>query len=570
MELNVIDYLRLLRRSWLLFVVAVVVGVLGAAGITALIKPTYTATAQLFVSIQGSGSVTELNQGSLFTKERVQTYVETVKTPLVLEPVIEKLNLDESPESLASKVTAEAGANTVLMSISVDDESPKVAAEVANAVGDSLTDAVSELETPESDKSSPVQISTVEAASEPSAPSSPNVPLNMGLGLFIGLGLGFVAAILRQLFDTRIRTEEVLQRFTQYPILGKISHDESAIKKPLITQAESQSPRVEAFKHLRTNLQFSRAGGTSRSLLFTSSLPEEGKTTTSINVAISMAEAGQRVLLIDGDLRRPRVAKYLGLEGSVGLTTYLVGQASVHDVLQPWGPNQLYVLTAGRVPPNPSELLGSEYMKQLIVEAGEEFDVVIIDGPPLLPVADSAVISGLVEGVVLIVGAHKARIPEVERALNSLELVEAEILGVIMNRLSPKKADTYRYTYYGVDEANERVEKSSSVSDGNGHGAKRASADQAEANSEISSSVSGLDENLSSADSSYSLDASERGTVHPAFDLFGSEREPSDVVSSSSRPRLRSPETVDSDEAGQSRSSSRSSYGRVPARHVRR
>lgn len=577
MQLSIFDYLRLLRRNWLLIAVAVLLGTLGSAGITALIKPTYTATTQLFVSIQGSGSVTELNQGSLFTQERVQTYVETVTTPVVLEPVIDELNLNETPESLAERVSAEAGSNTVLMSISVEDRSADAAAEIANAVGESLTDTVAELETPNSDETSPVQIATVQPATEPTEPSSPRTPLNLGLGFLVGLGLGLATALLRGLFDTRIRAVEDLRFVTEAPVLGKIAQDQSALEKPLITQGEPQSFRVESFKQLRTNLQFSRAGGAPQSILYTSSLPEEGKTTTSINTAISMADAGQRVLLIDGDLRRPRVAKYLGLEGSVGLTTHLVGQVSMQDALQPWGSDELYVLTSGRVPPNPSELLGSEQMEQLIADAEEEFDIVIIDGPPLLPVADSAVISRKVGGVILIVSAHKAKAPEVEKALESLELVDAKILGVVMNRLSVKGSDAYRYTYYGNEETKGRTKKRSSSHSGDGHEATSivgnpvaasVATEQPAARWPVPDSTESIGGEATSAEKRG------RHALHPAFDKIESEQDKSEVVSSRSRPRLRSPEPERFDEPGLDKTSSdwseKLAERGATARHVRR
>jgi capsular exopolysaccharide synthesis family protein len=234
--------------------------------------------------------------------------------------------------------------------------------------------------------------------------------------------------------------------------LGGIGFDEDSIKKPLLTQASPQGPRAESYRQLRTNLSFTNVSGIAKTVLVTSSLPGEGKTTTATNLAISLAQAGRTVCLIDADLRRPMVSEYLGLDRTVGLTTTLVGEADVNAVLQPWGEDNLYVLTSGGVPPNPSELLGSEAMKDLLDRLELAFDMVIVDTPPLLPVTDAAVLSQHVGGVVLVVGAQKLRSQDLVRSLKSLEMVEANLLGVVLNQLPTKGPDAYAYSYYGHQE----------------------------------------------------------------------------------------------------------------------
>jgi capsular exopolysaccharide synthesis family protein len=255
-------------------------------------------------------------------------------------------------------------------------------------------------------------------------------------------------AVLRTVLDTQIRGEADVRPLTSAPVLGGITYEEDAAKKPLLTQAQPQSPRAESFRQLRTNIQFAHVSHESKALLVTSSLPGEGKSTTAINLALAMAQAGQSVALVDADLRRPMVASYLGLEATAGLTTALIGRAEIGDLLQPWGNDELYVLTAGRIPPNPSELLGSAKMKQLINHLERTFDAVIIDAPPLLPVTDAAVLAQEVGGVVLVVGAQKVRTNEVEKSLAALDMVDADLLGVVLNRLPSKGPDAYAYSYY--------------------------------------------------------------------------------------------------------------------------
>lgn len=455
MELK--DYLRVLRRNWIAVVACALIGVLGSGAASLLVRPTYTSETQLFVALQNSQSVSELQQGSVFTQARVQSYVKTVNTPAVLQPVIDSLRLDSTPQDLGRKIVASSDLNTVLISISVEDESPVQAAAIAQAVGSSLVDVVDTLEKPSTgNASSPVKLSIVTPATAASTPSSPNVRLNLTIGLLGGLVLGIGLAVLRALLDTRVRGEADLARLIDTPVLGGVSFDSDATKKPLLTQAAPQSPRAESFRQLRTNLQFAHVSHKSKTVLMTSSLPGEGKSTTATNLAIALAQAGQTVALVDADLRRPMIAEYLGLERSAGLTTALIGQADLNDLLQPWGDDNLYVLTSGQVPPNPSELLGSEEMKRIIGRLESSFDAVIIDAPPLLPVTDAAVLAQQVGGVVLVVGVQKVRSKDLEKSLASLEMVEADLLGVVLNRLPSKGPDSYAYSYYSYSSADSK------------------------------------------------------------------------------------------------------------------
>ncbi|AOY70099.1 chromosome partitioning protein [Arthrobacter sp. ZXY-2] len=378
--------------------------------------------------------------------------MKTVTTPVVLQPAIDSLGLEISPTVLAGRVKASTEPNTVLVRITVSDESPTQAAAIAQAIANSLVSAVDSLEKPKTGGQSPVSLSVITPASAPASPAAPNTRLNLSLGLAAGLSLGLLVAVLRTTMDTKVRGEAEIRRLSDSPMLGGIAFDQDAVRKPLLTQSSLQSPRAESFRQLRTNLQFANVAGHAKSVLLTSSVPGEGKSTTATNLAIALAQAGQAVCLIDADLRRPMVDEYLGLERNAGLTTALVGSAELSDLLQPWGDDNLYVLTSGQVPPNPSELLGSLEMKQLIARLEETFDIVIIDAPPLLPVTDAAVLSQHVGGVVLVVGSQKLKMNELEKSLAALALVDSTLLGIVLNRVPAKGPDSYSYTYYGKTE----------------------------------------------------------------------------------------------------------------------
>lgn len=454
-KLEIRDYLRILRRNWSIVIAFTLAGLLGAGAASVLVQPTYEADTQLFVSIQNSGSVQDLAQGNTFSQARVQSYVKTVGTPTVLQPVIDSLGLQVTPNELANQVSASTDINTVLITVSVSDKSPVQAAAIAQALADSLIEAVDNLERPRVGGSSPVRLSVVTPATAPIAPSAPNTKLNLALGTVLGLILGIATAVLRTTLDNRVRGEADVRRVTDAAILGGISFDLDATKKPLITQVAPQSPRAESFRQLRTNLQFAHVSHDSKTVLVTSSVPGEGKSTTATNLAIAIAQSGQTVALIDADLRRPMVSEYLGLERNAGLTTALVGDADINDLLQPWGDEGLFVLASGRIPPNPSELLGSTAMKELIARLELTFDAVIIDAPPLLPVTDAAVLAQHVGGVVVVVGSQKLRFGDLEKSLAALAMVDADVLGIVMNRLPSKGPDAYAYSYqsYSQDTA---------------------------------------------------------------------------------------------------------------------
>lgn len=443
------DYLRVIRRNWVTIVACTLLGIALAAAAILAIEPTYKAKTQLFVAIQSTGSAADLQQGNTFSQARVKSYVETVGTPAVLQPAIESLGLDMSAAELGKRIEGTADLNTVIISITAADTSSVRAAAIAQAVAESLIKTIYDLERPTNGGPSPVKILVITPATAPAVPSAPNSRGNLALGAISGVVAGLGIALTRKALDTKIRGESDLGRVTSAPVLGGISFDGDALKKPLLTQAPVQSSRAESFLQIRTNLQFAHVSHNSKSVLVTSSLPGEGKSTTAANMAIAMAQAGQTVVLVDADLRRPSIGEYLGLDKNAGLTTALIGQTDVNNLLQPWGNDQLYVLTSGQIPPNPSELLGSAAMKHLIGGLELAFDAVIIDAPPLLPVTDAAVLAQQVGGVVLVVGSSKVKIPELQKSLSSLEMVHANLLGVVLNLLPAKGPDAYAYGYYG-------------------------------------------------------------------------------------------------------------------------
>jgi capsular exopolysaccharide synthesis family protein len=443
------DYLRVLRKRWRIIGGVAVLSLSIAVLATLAASPVYEARAQLFVSTAGSEDATSLLQGSSFTQQRVKSYADIVTSAQVLDPVIKSLGLETTAVELAGRIVADVPLDTVLINVTVRDGSPERSAAIASAVASTFTKTVVQLERPSSNGPAPVKVSVVRIPVVPSAPVLPNPLRNTALGLVLGLVAGFGLALVRDLLDKGVKGERDIQAVTDVPVIGGISFDPDAPERPLIVHVDPHSPRAEAFRQVRTNLQFIDVANHPRSIVLTSAMPGEGKSSVAANLAITLAATGSRTVLVDGDLRQPRLAEYMGLEGAAGLTTVLIGHAQLHDVLQPWGDQRgLDVLTCGPIPPNPSELLGSDAMVDLLRELESSYDHVIIDSPPLLPVTDAAVLSRRTGGAVMVVGVNRVNSDQLGKALEVLRTVGAPVLGVVANLLPAKGPDAYMYTHY--------------------------------------------------------------------------------------------------------------------------
>ncbi|BAC17167.1 chain length determinant protein [Corynebacterium efficiens YS-314] len=449
MELR--EYATILMKNWVLIVITSILGVAAGAGFSLLATPEYQSRTQIYVSVRSAAGTTgDLVQGANFSRQIVNSYVDVAKTGLVLEPVIDELGLEMSANQLASHLTVASPTDTALINITASSPSPEQAAEIANAVGESFKNVVQTQLEPDADaENSLINLTTTQNALPPSSPVSPNIPMNIVLGLLVGLAIGVGIAVLRTVLDTRIHSLKDVEAITDKPLLGGVLEDPEVKKNPLVMQTKPHSPNAEAYRAFRTNLQFLNVDESSSIFVITSPNPGEGKSTTSINLALALAESGSRVALIEADLRLPKISKYLNMEGGAGLTDVLIGKAELNDVLQRWGRTQLYVLPAGRIPPNPSELLGSSAMTQIIDEVDEGFDYVIIDAPPILAVTDAAVIGHGKAGVLVAVASGATKRPELEAAIQTLDHAGSNMLGVVVTMLPAKAAAGYGYGNYG-------------------------------------------------------------------------------------------------------------------------
>lgn len=441
MELR--DYVRILKKYWVVLVTMALFG--GAAGFVAssMQSPTYEASTRVFVSAQPAETAAELAQASNYTSARVGSYAALADSQRVLDEVIASLGLAEGYWSLAERVSASIVPETTVIEITAESDTPDGAVAIADATAASLTAAIEAIESP-AGQDSPVQLAVVQQARAPSSPTHPIPTIYVALGALLGLALAAGLAQLRSALDTRIHGESDVRAATDAPILGAIAFNPKAKQRPLVVHADPLSAGAESYRALRTSLQFVEVDGRSRTFVVTAPTAGVGKSTTTANLALALADAGQRVILVDADLRQPKLAEYMGLDPSVGLTDVLIGRAELGDVVQPWGTTSLSVLPAGQIPPNPSELLGSKVMAALIATLGAQFDWVLFDSPPLLPVTDAAVLSEHVNAVVMVVSAGRTTKHQLEMAAQRLRMVDTQVVGVVLTMTPTRGADAYR------------------------------------------------------------------------------------------------------------------------------
>lgn len=448
--MTLLDYLKVLRRRWLSIVVCAVLGVLAGVGFTLVSPKAYTATTTSFVASTATGADASGNSiyaGSQFAASQAQSYVLLVSSPLVLDPVIKDLSLKMTVDELRGEVSASSPQNSVIIHVTATDRNAALAAQIATATAKELGKVIQQTVAPHINGHSLITVTLTQPALTPSAPSSPRRTLNVALGFIVGLAVGVILAVARQRLDTSITSPDDLQAMTAMKPLGVIGSIKDLHKNPLLIDSDQTKRYAEAFRRIRSSLQFVDVDHPPRAIVVTSAMPGEGKTVTSCNLAIAMAQAGARVCVVDADLRIPKVAEFFGVEGGVGLTNVLAGQHDLDDVLISWRRDLLTVLAAGTLPSDPSAVLGSDAMAETMRELRDRFDVLIIDVPPLLPVADASIVARLGDGAVLVARHRRTTREHLRHALDALRAADARLLGTVLTCVPISRALARAYGY---------------------------------------------------------------------------------------------------------------------------
>jgi non-specific protein-tyrosine kinase len=518
-------YFSLLWRwAWLVLLVAILTGV-ATYIITQQMPPVYQASSSLMV-IEAPGSKTTDYVALLTSQRLTQTYAEMLEKKPVLNDVIQRLNLGLTSNDLKRMITVSPVQETQLIDIIVEDINPDRAAAIANEIGSVFSEQIQamqearyantkeslwmqleetqgkiiELEsalfiledTPEDQQernrieanlsryrqtyastlqsyeqvrlSEAETISNVvyaEMADPPSTPIGPRVLANTGLASILGAMAAVGCILLIDALDDTIRDSDEVERYLKLPVLGVIRRVDE-IEGP-ITAIKPRAPVSEDFRSLRTNIQFASVDYPLGTILVTSPSPGDGKTTVSVNLSIILTQGGRKVSLIDADLRRPAIHEQMHLSNHWGLTSLFMDENIRLDSI--WRKNKssgLSVMTSGKLPPNPAELMGSDKMVQIISNVNDQSDVIIFDSPPLTVVTDAAVLSKRVDAVILVVNSGKTKVAAAQRAVEQLKRVGANIIGVVLNNVGGKRSRYYStyYAYYNDEYYQEPVQSS--------------------------------------------------------------------------------------------------------------
>jgi capsular exopolysaccharide synthesis family protein len=457
--LNSFDYIQPVIRRWRLILLSVLV----CAGVAAfdVTRQTriYQSNAQLFASTRGTAAaadaVNQLAAGNQFTSARVQSYVDLISSPEITAPVVASLGLHMTPGELAGDLSASVPLNTVLINITAKAKSPQLARRIAAAVSRQYITVITQLESAPH-QPAPVRVSVSSPASLDGAPVSPKKKIDIGIGVLVGLLLGIFAAQILERLDDTIKSDDELSKSYGLSTLARIPLDQSVREGLDSLKSEGAGARLEALRTLRTALRYIDVDNPPRCLVVTSCDAGAGKTATSATLAAVVADAGNTVVVLEGDLRRPSLREYLGAthEAVEGVAEVLGEGRDVTELLhvvdRPHATESagtVSLLSSGRAVPNPSELLGSNRMRALIDTLRDSYDMVIIDAPPLLPVTDAAILATISDGVVFIVEYGRTTRSGLRQALGSLDQVDARLLGVVVNKAAAARRYRYGYGY---------------------------------------------------------------------------------------------------------------------------
>lgn len=438
---------HLVQRGWWLVAVSALLGAVCAMSWSLLQTPIYSSNARAYVSSSSpDGGANAAYQGSLASEQRVASYAELVQSDVVVRRTLEQSGLTGlSPEDVAEALSASTSPDTVLLSIEARSTEPAIAITLANSAANALSEYVRTLEEPVGGGPPLAKLSIVSPAGAPVV-VSPSVLRNVVLGLLAGGFLGLLIFSVRDRLDSVIRTESGLAEVSSFPVLGAVPHDQAIDNGGVVEFGLGSTPAAEEFRRIRTNLSVLGVDESSERLLITSATAAEGKSSTVLNLAAAIAESGERVIVVDADLRRPTIARRLSLNAEVGLTMIFRGDASVDEVLQKSSISRLDILAGGPAVPNASELLASQKFAEILDHLASLYDYVLVDTPPVLAVADAAAIGQHVDGCIVVARCDRTKERELVLTLSRLEAAKTAIFGMILND-SSDSSEWYGYGY---------------------------------------------------------------------------------------------------------------------------
>lgn len=435
------------------------------------IQPEYTASATIILANNNQKQNTILTQSEIALNDKlIATYSNLAKSKSVLKKVIENLRLENiyNEVGLREKVKVAAITNTQVIKITATDKNPELAAKIANELTEVFTQKVSDV----------YNINNIKVLSnaEPQyKPSNINLKKNMLVFGLIGLALSIIYVIIANAIDTTIKDRQDIENLTSLNVLAELPiYNLKRGEKEIITHVESKSPISEVFRALRTNMQFMNKTKDCETILITSTVQSEGKSWIASNLAITFAQAGSKTLLIDADMRRARQHEIFETDSIPGLSNYLsnIGkdgqkeEFKTLDCILKTRVENLSLMPAGNIPPNPSELLVSSKTEELLKEVKENYDVVIFDGAPCLMVTDSTILSRMVSQTLLVTSYKTTKKEELKEVKKRIENVGGYIVGAVLNKvqISAKKYNS-RYYYYSNEQTKRKIDNTKTESE---------------------------------------------------------------------------------------------------------
>lgn len=419
--------------------------VLGAIITFFWLSPVYESKTDLLVNgtvVKGNGEDLSLNEVEINIR-LIETYSIMIKSDRIMDKVEDKLDQRISKEELVKQTSVVTNENSQIISIIAENQNPENAAEMANEVALTFKEEVKKVMDIDN-------VYVLSSARPSDKPVRPNKMINILLSMVIGFILSATWVLYRKHFDMKLITIHEVEEALSLPVLSGIPHMKKSKKmggglsQQLLKAGEVHSPLAEAYRSLRTIVQYKTKNNAASALMVTSKHPNEGKSLTSANLAIVMALDNKKTVYIDCDLRRPDGQFLFGVSSRKGVTSYLEGYSTAKEVVTGTHIPNLSVIVAGIIPPNPTELLSSKRMDQLLQELKKEFDYIIIDSPPMV-VSDSLALANKVDGCIFVVNAQKSKRDEVTDGIQQLQQVKTEILGTILNEIAPSKKVQYYY-----------------------------------------------------------------------------------------------------------------------------
>lgn len=437
--LELAEYGRAVARGWWIVLVCLAAGLGAAAFVTAQTAPVYQSSVKFF-AVTPSATGQSTLQSQELSRNRVTAYANLVKSEGFLDRVVRGSGTGLSGRDLADNVGASADRDTLTLSVVVSQPDQAKAFAIGRAIASNLASAAGDLDT----GGAVTNLTVVAGPTNDPAPVSPRVPLNLAIGALLGLAAGIAVPVARRLSDKTLQSPQEIAEATGLPVLARIPLSGGARPPARVLDQSNGALLEEAGRRLRTNIDHFPALGGAGVVAVTSAGPREGRTTVALMLARAWAEAGERVLLVEADLRTPRLASSLGLGAATGLSDVLSGRLTAEQAIQRTAVEGLHAIGAGSAPPNPTELLDGPALTGFLDGVRGSYARVVLDGPPMEPYSDAAVLAAAADCTILVVRHRQVTRDGLGAVLRNLELVNATVAGAAVNALPGRLAEGHR------------------------------------------------------------------------------------------------------------------------------